>query len=142
MGPLEWTLAVLLGSLTTLVWLLLRFAPRVKVVERGIVAREAGLGLIRWDEIEGAYPPSINDGNILLLRLRLGERLARRLRRRNPDLLPRPRAGESFELRLDLGGAEIGPVEMIREIVAHGREAGAKPAPGGARESGDEVYQR
>jgi hypothetical protein len=142
MGPLEWTLLLLLVALALLAGLLLRSRPQPRIVERGIFAGDAGPGLIRWEEIEGAYPPAVDDGNVLLLRLRLGERLARRLRRRNPELLPRPAAGEGFELRLDLSGAEVGPVEMIRQIVAHGREPGAEPAPGDARDSGGEAYQR
>ena len=147
MGPMEWTLFVVGGGLFAAGWRLLGSAPRLSVGRRGILLRESGLGWIPWDEIEGAYPPSAGDADSLFLRLRLSERLSRRLRRRNPDLTPRPRAGETFELRLDLSGAELSPMELLREVVAHGRATGASPGPGSARssiESNDsrEAYQR
>jgi hypothetical protein len=133
MGPLEWTLIVVLAGVLFAGWRLLGSSPRLSVSRRGIMLRESGLGWILWEEIEGAYPPSAGDADSLFLKLRLSERLSRRLRRRNPELTPRPRAGESFELRLDLSGAEMSPMELLREVVARGRAPEA---------SSSEAYQR
>ena len=64
-----------------------------QVAERGIVAGDAGPGLIRWEEIEGAYPPTPDDGESVQLRLKVTERLSRALRRkrRQPPGRRRPR---------------------------------------------------
>jgi hypothetical protein len=124
MGALELTLVLAAVGAVLLAWGLLGAPSRLAVGERGICARELGLGWIRWDEIEGAYPPSRGDRDSLLLRLRLSERLARRLRRQNPSLEPSPREGETYDLRVDLSGAPMSPLELLQEIVRRGREAG------------------
>jgi hypothetical protein len=130
MGTLVWTaLLVALAGAALLIWGLRGARGALVVGERGLLARDHGLGWIRWNEIEGAYPPSVRDTDSLLLRLRLSERLSRRLRRRNPALEPPPRPGESFELRVDLSGAEMGPVELLQEIVRRGGGPDRKSEP-------------
>ncbi len=111
------TLVAGLGLLI-LAWRLLNPRPRLLVDERGIRHRDLELGWIRWDEIEGAYPPTLADGEALRLKLRLTERLKRRPG--GPGNGP-----ASVEIRLDLAGAEIGPLELLQEILA--RTAGHRP---------------
>lgn len=110
-------IAALLGfGLLMLGWRSLNPRPRLLIDERGIRHRDLQLGWIRWDEIEGAYPPTLDDGEALRLKLRLSERLRRRLRRRGSG---------SVEVRVDLAGAGIGPLELLQEILA--RTAGRPP---------------
>ena len=104
-------------GLTLLVWRLVHRGPGLVVGERGILQR--GLGWIPWDEIEGAYPPSIDEGDTLRLRLRLTDRLARVLRSRKRLDVNGP-AEDSVEVRLDLAHSEINAVELLQEILAHG----------------------
>lgn len=115
-------LALVAGlGLLILGWRVLNPRPRLLVDERGIRHRDLELGWIRWDEIEGAYSPTLADGEALRLKLRLSERLKRRLRRRRRG----PGGARSVEVRLDLAGAEIGPLELLQEILA--RTAAHRP---------------
>jgi hypothetical protein len=126
-GLTEWMLLLAIAGLLPLAWRLLGPGQRVIVNERGILARDLDLGWIRWESIEGVYPPSARDSQALHLRLRLDERLSRRLGRRGADAGPAPRPGETYELRLDLEGARLSPVELLQEIVAHGPTRESRP---------------
>jgi hypothetical protein len=78
--------AVLIGAafaLVVVLWVVLYPRPRLQLNERGFLDRDLGLGWIGWDEIEGAYPPNVQDAEGLRLRVRPGARLLRWLRRRN-----------------------------------------------------------
>jgi hypothetical protein len=103
------------------------FHPRrgVEINERGIRVRDLRLGWIRWDEIEGAYHPARDDDR-LRLRLRMSDRLARRVSQRDrtaPSALP-----GSIDVQLDLSGADITPFELLQMIMAN-REGGTPPVP-------------
>lgn len=100
--------------------------PRLLIDERGIRHRGLQLGWIRWDEIEGAYPPTLDDGEALRLKLRLTERLKRRLRDRRSGAGRTDRGCATVEIRIDLAGAEIGPLELLEEILR--RTAGGSHA--------------
>ena len=104
-------------GLLVLGWGFLNARPRLLIDERGIRSRGLRLGWIRWDEIEGAYPPTRDDGEALRLKLRLTERLRRRLRD--------DRTCATVEIRIDLAGAEIGPLELLQEILS--RTTPARP---------------
>lgn len=93
--------------------------PRVEVGDRGIRDHGLGLGWIRWDEIEGAYPPSVADGDSLRLKVRLSRRLRRVLRRRELTRSGVRRIGQSLLLPLHLEGSEVQAVELLQEILSH-----------------------
>jgi hypothetical protein len=109
--------AVLLG-LTALAWRRLHPAPRLVIGERGIRQPGRGWGWIPWDEIEGAYPPTVDETETVRLRLRMTRRLSRVLRRRRKPA-GQAALGEAFELPLDLAGSELNAVEVLQEILAH-----------------------
>lgn len=121
---------VLIGAAFALVVVLcvvLYPRPRLQLSERGFLDRDLRLGWIGWDEIEGAYPPSVLDAEGLRLRVRPGARLLRRLRRRNHSAA---RNG-AYELRLDLSDTDISPVELLQEVLSrtgsHGLHGNDKP---------------
>jgi len=123
--------------LATIAWRLLRQTQRLEIGERGIRGREITNGWIRWDEIEGAYQRRSQEGDAVFLRLRLTERLLRRLR----GLPNRPEAlgvGDAFDLRLDLTDTGFSAVEVVQEIIAHAPgSSGASRWPGApSRERG------
>jgi hypothetical protein len=104
-------------GLATLVWRLLHPNRQLVVGERGIL--QHGLGWIPWDEIEGAYPPSVEEADTMRIRLRLTDRLARVLRSRK-RLTENSPVEDSVEVRLDLTGSEVNAIELLQEILAHG----------------------
>jgi len=108
--------AVTLG-LTALAWRSCRSTPRLVIGERGIRQPGRGWGWIPWDEIEGAYPPTVDATQTVRLRLRMTKRLARVVRRRRRPA-GNPPLGEAFELPLDLAGSELNAVEVLQEILA------------------------
>lgn len=113
----SFALALTLGSalLVVSLWRLLSAPERLVIDERGILARNLRLGWIRWDEIEGAYPPGMEDDGAIRLRLRRSERLLRRLAGSGQ------RAQEGWlEVRLELAGTGRGAVEILQAILAHG----------------------
>lgn len=116
-------LFVALGILGTLVlltwtWKTVHPSPRLEIGERGILDRTLGLGWIRWDEIEGAYQRRSLDQDSVFIRLRLSRRIRRRLDalKTGPATLP----DDSLDIRLDLTGTDVTPVEIVQEIMAHG----------------------
>ena len=109
-------LVVVLMSLALMGWRLMRPSLRLLVTQRGILDRHLRLGWIHWDEIEGAYQPNAQDTDGLRVRLRVGRRLGRKLRRRAtgggaPD-------ARSMDVRFDLSGSDITPVELLQHILA------------------------
>jgi hypothetical protein len=82
---------------------------------RGLLDRSLGWGWIPWDEIEGAYPPSLEHADRVGLRLRVTERLARVLGREGAA----PAAGipATVEIEVDLAGTGQSALDLLREIV-------------------------
>ena len=118
---MDWLVALgILGTLTLLTWTwkTVHPAPRLEIGERGILDRTLGLGWIRWDEIEGAYQRRSLDQDSVFIKLRL----SRRIRRRLDGLNRRPAAApsSSLDIRLDLTGTDVTPVDIVQEIMAHG----------------------
>ncbi len=101
-------------ALVVALWVVLYPRPRLQLTDRGFLDRELRLGWIGWDEIEGAYPPSVRDFESLRLRVRPGARLLRKLRRRKDAV----NEDGSYELRLDLSDTAVSPVELLREVLA------------------------
>jgi hypothetical protein len=99
-------------GLLVLVWRALHRTSRLEIGDRGILDRSLGLGWIRWEEIEGAYQRRSLEEQSVFLRLRPTERIRRRLARA-PE--------QPFDVRLDLSGTGLSPVEVVQEILAHGR---------------------
>jgi len=130
MEPLEILIVIAASGMVWFAWRLRHPPARVVVRERGILDRARGLGWISWDDIEGAWQPSRQDHNALHLRLRPEARPARRLRRGLAKRTAENAPGETVDLRLDLEGTGLNPLELLREIVLHGRRGG------GARHSG------
>ncbi len=111
-------LAGVAAGLLLLLWRLVGLASGLEIGERGILPRGLGWGWIPWEEIEGAYPPTLEETEVVRLRLRVTERLARILRQRGR--LSRLDATEnSVEIRLDLSGSDLSAVEILQEIMAH-----------------------
>lgn len=118
MGTVAWALLLCAaGLLAAAGWR--RRAHRSLVIcdDRGLLVRGLGLGRIPWEEIEGAYPPTHRDPEALFLRLRVTERLSRRLRERCPGRVCDPRPGEMFDVRVNLSRAAVSPVELLQTIV-------------------------
>ncbi len=108
---------ILIGAAFAIVvalWVVLYPRPRLQLTERGFLDRELGLGWIGWDEIEGAYTPSITDVDGLRLRIRPGAKLLRKLRRRDDAVTE----DGAYELRLDLSDASVSPVELLQEVLS------------------------
>ena len=123
---------VLIGAafaLVVVLWVVLYPRPRLQLSERGFLDRDLRLGWIGWDEIEGAYPPSVQDAEGLRLRVRPGARLLRRLRRRNDSATE----DGTYELRLDLSDTDLSPVELLQEVLSrtgpHGPHEDDEPVP-------------
>jgi len=111
--------AALIGAVAGLLligWLIHRPPLRLHVTERGILDRRLRLGWIHWDEIEGAYEPSLRDRDSLRLRLRATRRLRRKLRRRATEVAP---GSKSVDVRVDLSGSDITPVELLQHILLY-----------------------
>ena len=108
---------VLIGAafaLVVVLWVVLYPRPRLQLTERGFLDRDLRLGWIGWDEIEGAYTPSVNDSEGLRLRVRPGARLLRKLRRRSASVAN----DGTYEVRLDLSDSAISPVELLQEVLS------------------------
>ncbi len=115
-----WQVLVLVAGLGTLplLWWLIHPPPRLRIGERGILDRGLGWGWIPWEEIEGAYPPTVKHGDSLRLRVRVTERMARVVRRRR-CLDPGTPIEDRLELRLSLTGTGLSPIDVLEQIVAH-----------------------
>ena len=114
MNAIETILIGIAFVLVGLLWVTLYPRPRLQLTERGFLDRDLGLGWIGWDEIEGAYTPSARDDQGLRLRVSPREKLRRRLRRRKNT---EPSADGTYELRLDLSETDVGPVELLQEVL-------------------------
>jgi len=125
MTLLEVLLALLAAIVVLSFWRMFHTRRGVEINERGILVRELRLGWIRWDEIEGAYHPS-HDDQQLHLRLRVSERMKRRMRR--SGRATRRDLPGSVEVQLDLSHAGITPFELLQVIMAY-RDGGAPPVP-------------
>lgn len=141
MGTLAWTLLCFTAGLLAAAWWRRRARrSRVSCDDRGLFARELGLGRIPWEEIEGAYPPTRRDPDALFLRLRVSRSLAERLREGAARGGREPRPGETFDVRLDLSGATMTPAELLQAILLRGeaprratRRPLLQPEPGRSR---------
>ena len=106
-----------------LLWRLLSPQSPFVISDRGVLDRSQRLGWIPWDEIEGAFPPTAHERDTLCVKVRVSERLARRLRRsrglRKGEPLP-----ESVEILLDLSGSDTSAVEILQEVIARSRPEG------------------
>lgn len=112
------TVAALLIALTALiVWRLRRAREPVTVGPLGIQHRGLGPSWIRWEEIEGAYPPTAGH-DALRLRVRLSPRLLRGLRRRR-RLAPEIGVGDSVEIDLALDRSRHSALELMQQILSH-----------------------
>ena len=120
-SPLETILIAAAFGLVVFLCVLLYPRPRLVLAERGILDRQLHVGWIRWDEIEGAYPPNREDSDGLRLKLRPRSRLLDRLKRRRGAI---PAADGSHEIRIDPREADTTPVEMLREVIARSQAAG------------------
>ena len=117
MGPIIGAVSVIVATLLYVCWRWIAPAPRLIVDERGILDRQLRIGWIRWDEIEGAYPP--RDGeNAIRLRLRPTLRLRQRLARRLSGLSGAA-AGGSLELRILLTDTEWSAVEILQRMLLY-----------------------
>ena len=118
---------VLIGAafaLVVVLWVVLYTRPRLQLSERGFLDRDLRLGWIGWDEIEGAYTPSVHDVEGLRLRVRPGARLLRKLRRRSDAVAE----NGAYELRLDLSDTAVSPVELLQEVLSRtGSHADEEP---------------
>ena len=111
--------AMLIGAVAGLLligWLIHRPSLRLHISERGILDRRLRLGWIHWDEIEGAYEPSLQDRDSLRLRLRATRRLRRKLRARATEFAP---DSKSVDISLDLAGSDITPVGLLQHILLY-----------------------
>jgi len=118
---------VLIGAAFVLVatlWVTLYPRPRLQLTERGFFDRDLRLGWIGWDEIEGAYPPSVQDVEGLRLLVRPGARLQRKLRERSDAEATDDGA---YELRLDLSETDISPVELLQEVLSRSGPSSEDP---------------
>jgi len=118
MGWTQLLLWIAVGAGAIALWRAARRPLRLLVNERGILDRRLRVGWIHWDEIEGAYGPTAHDRDGLRLRVRASERLRRRLGRRRPRSAGSI-ADSAVDLRLDLSGSSISPVELLQEILVH-----------------------
>lgn len=109
-----WIIAAL--GLLWVGWRLHRPPLRLHISERGILDRRLRLGWIPWDEVEGAYGPSLDDRDSLRLRLRATHRLRRRLRRLAREIAP---DSTSVDVRLDLSGSDFNAVELLQFVLMH-----------------------
>ena len=114
MTTIETILIAVAFALVVLLWFVLYPRPRLQLTERGFLDRDLRLGWIGWDEIEGAYTPSVKDADGLRLRVRPGARLLRRLRRRSGSVA----TDGAYELRLDLSDSAVSPVELLQEVLS------------------------
>jgi len=119
MTTIETILIAAAFALVLVLWFVLYPRPRLQLTERGFLDRDLRLGWIGWDEIEGAYTPSIKDTDGLRLRVRPGARLLRRLRRRSGSIA----ADGAYELRLDLSDTAVSPVELLQEVLSRTGQA-------------------
>jgi hypothetical protein len=131
MDLLQLTLISIAAGLAFIGWRLLNPPLRLLISDRGILDRNLRIGWIHWDEIEGAYQPTIDDRDSIRLKLRRTERLLRKLTSRSRKKT-RPQAG-LLDVRLDLTGTDITPLEVLQEILAHG----GRPVLSGSKGAGD-----
>jgi len=113
MGWYEAAVLAVLASLALLLWRLLHPAPLLVIDDRGILDRRSRLGWIRWDEIEGAYRSRAPETETLCLRVRLSDRLRRRLSRRGREVS----ADGAVVVPLRLAGTDVTEVEVLQEIL-------------------------
>ena len=67
-GPKVWGGIIFFGGgALVALWQLLDARPRLIVDEKGIYDRTLGVGLIRWDDIKGAYTRSLQDNDFICL---------------------------------------------------------------------------
>lgn len=109
-SAVSWILGLAIAGVAVLILLWRRARPRLRIDERGILDPRLRLGLIRWDEINGAYHPSARDGDAVQLELRVTERIRRRLAGAAP--------GPTLDVRLDLSRSDISPTQLVQKIVA------------------------
>jgi len=114
MSTLETVLIGAAFALVLVLWVVLYPRPRLQLTERGFLDRNLRLGWIGWDEIEGAYPPSIEDVEGLRLRVRPRARLLRKLLRRTESVTD----DGAYVLRLDLSDTAVSPVELLQEVLS------------------------
>lgn len=116
----------IMGTLALLIWTwrTVHQSPRLEIGERGILDRTLGLGWIRWEEIEGAYQRRSLDQDSVFIRLRLSRRIRRRLAGLKKKKSAASEPTDSLDVRLDLTGTEVTPVDIVQEIMAHGNTRG------------------
>lgn len=112
-------MAAALGAIV-LLWRSLNPPPPLVISERGILDRRLRLGWIHWNEIEGAYLPKPEDPDGVTLRLKVGPRLARRVRRPRSGVTLDPDRPDTAEVQLDLPGTQLSSVGVLQQILAHG----------------------
>ncbi len=66
-----WMSIVFFGACSLVcVWQIFDSRPRLTVDDEGVLDRTLGVGIVRWEDIEGAYKRSIASNDFICLRLR------------------------------------------------------------------------
>jgi hypothetical protein len=116
MGTISLIMLTVATGLAVFFWRSLNPAPQLQITDRGILDRRLSIGWLPWDSIEGAYRPRRPDGNRVLLRVRVDDRLGRAASaEKTPGLL---------ELALDLSGTPYSEMDVLQEIMARSHASG------------------
>jgi hypothetical protein len=115
-SPLLTLLMIGVAAALSLLLLALRRRRSVVIGERGVFTTDLGCGWIPWEEIEGVYPPSVEDADSLRVRVRVTERLCSLLRTHRPPTACR--VNGMLEIRLDLAQSPLTPGEVLLEILS------------------------
>jgi len=130
---LAWSTIVFFGGgAGVLLWELLDRRPRLVIDEQGILDRTIGVGLIRWEDIEGAHVKSLSGNDFICLELRDPQAYLGRPGRRGRLMRAMRSANQALgftEFNVNLTGLPVGVAEVF-ELVVKRLEAGDRLARG------------
>lgn len=90
--------------------------PRIVIDERGIFDRTLRVGVIEWEDVRGAHPPSARHDSHVPLELRDPDKYVRRLPPPMRRLAAMNRGSGLAEFSLNLSGTGADPARIVEAI--------------------------
>ncbi len=92
--------------------------PRIILSHEGIFDRTLGVGVIRWEDVEGAFSQSINGSDFICLHLRNPERYVGKLSPAKQKLAAANASMGFTPLSLNLSGVQANTHQVLELILA------------------------
>lgn len=119
-GPklIGWASIIFFGAGIPLsIWQIVDSRPRLKIDDTGIMDRTLGVGIISWQDIEGAYIKSIQNNNFICLNLNNNDKYLRKITSVRKAMISANEKLGFTPISLNLSGVDCNANEILELIM-------------------------